>query len=86
MDQLKEALDAKADIVMLDNMSNEMMAEAVRMVNGSALCEASGNMGEKNLAEVAATGVDLISIGGLTHSARAMDISLKFQMNTVKGL
>ena len=86
LDQLKEALDAKADIVMLDNMSNEMMAEAVRMVNGSALCEASGNMGEKNLAEVAATGVDLISIGGLTHSARAMDISLKFQMNTVKGL
>ena len=86
LDQLKEALDAKADIVMLDNMSNEMMAEAVRMVNGRALCEASGNMGEKNLAEVAATGVDLISIGGLTHSARAMDISLKFQMNTVKGL
>ena len=76
--QLEEALNAKADIIMLDNMSVSHMAEAVKIVRGRALTEASGNMGEKNLKEVAETGVDLISIGALTHSSRAMDISLKF--------
>lgn len=76
--QLEEALRAKADIIMLDNMSITDMAKAVRIVNGQALTEASGNMGEKDLREVAETGVDLISIGALTHSSRAMDISLKF--------
>jgi nicotinate-nucleotide pyrophosphorylase len=80
-DQLREAIDAKADIIMLDNMSNEMMAEAVRIVDGRAVTEASGNMGEKNLADVAATGVDIISIGALTHSVKALDISLKFTIN-----
>ncbi len=78
IDELNEALAAKADIIMLDNMSNEMMTEAVRIVNGRAMTEASGNMGEKNLRDVAATGVDLISIGALTHSVKALDISLKF--------
>jgi len=78
IDELNEALAAKADIIMLDNMSNEMMAEAVRIVDGRAMTEASGNMGEKNLRDVAATGVDLISIGALTHSVKALDISLKF--------
>ena len=66
---------------MLDNMSVEDMREAVRIVNGRALTEASGNMGDKSDAElraVAETGVDLISIGALTHSVRALDISLKF--------
>ncbi len=78
-EQLREALEAKADIIMLDNMSNEEMAEAVQIVNGAALTEASGNMGEKDLREVAKTGVDIISIGALTHTVKAMDISLKFK-------
>lgn len=81
IEQLKEALNAKADIIMLDNMSNEKMAECVKIVNGAALTEASGNMGEKNLLEVAKTGVDLISIGALTHSVTACDISLKFKID-----
>jgi len=77
--QLREALDCRADVIMLDNMSLADMANAVRIVNGRALTEASGNMGERDLREVAQTGVDLISIGALTHSARAMDISLRFE-------
>lgn len=80
MDMLRQALEAGADIVMLDNMSYEEMEKAVEIVGGCALVEASGNMGEKDLALVAKTGVDLISIGALTHSVRAMDISLKFKL------
>ncbi len=79
-DMLDEALQAGADIIMLDNMSNEDMAKAVNIIDGRALSEASGNMGEKSLEEVAKTGVDLISIGALTHSVKALDISLKFKM------
>ena len=81
LEQLREALAAGADIIMLDNMSVEDMREAVRIVDGRALTEASGNMGDKSDAElraVAETGVDLISIGARTHSVRALDISLKF--------
>lgn len=78
-DQLEEALAAGADTIMLDNMSLTDMAEAVRRINGRALTEASGNMEEHNLRTVANTGVDMISIGTLTHSARAMDISLRFE-------
>lgn len=78
-DQLREALDAGADIIMLDNMSYDDMKKAVEIVNGRAVTEASGNMGEKDLRRVAETGVDLISIGALTHSVKALDISLKFQ-------
>ena len=81
LEQLREALATGADIIMLDNMSVEDMREAVRIVDGRALTEASGNMGDKSDAElraVAETGVDLISIGALTHSVRALDISLKF--------
>ena len=63
---------------MLDNMDNETMAEAVKITAGRAILEASGNMGEKDLKAVAATGVDIISIGALTHSVKALDISLKF--------
>lgn len=77
-DQLMQALEAKADIIMLDNMSNEEMAECVKIVNSKALVEASGNMGDKDLSAVARTGVDIISIGALTHSVKAADISLKF--------
>ncbi len=75
---LEEALNAGADIIMLDNMSCAAMKQAVKMVGGRALTEASGNMGDRDLREVAECGVDLISIGALTHSVRALDISLKF--------
>jgi len=78
LDQVAEALAAGADILLLDNMSSELMRAAVELVAGRALTEASGNMGDRDLREVAATGVDLISIGALTHSVRAMDISLRF--------
>lgn len=78
-EQLEEALAAGADIIMLDNMSNEDMKKAVEIVAGRAITEASGNMGEKDLRAVAKTGVDLISIGALTHSVKALDISLKFK-------
>ena len=81
LDGLREALEAGADIIMLDNMSCALMREAVELTAGRAVLEASGNMGERDLAEVAATGVDLISIGGLTHSVKAIDISLKFDMH-----
>ena len=80
MDQLREALAAGADIIMLDNMDNDMMREAVAIVDGRALTEASVNMGDRDLRAVAEFGVDLISIGALTHSVRALDISLKFQL------
>jgi len=76
--QVGEALKSGADIIMLDNMSLEDMTTAVGMINGKALVEASGNMGDRDLREVAMTGVDLISIGALTHTVRAMDISLRF--------
>jgi nicotinate-nucleotide pyrophosphorylase (carboxylating) len=78
IDQMNQALDAGADIIMLDNMDNATMTKAVKVNAGRAILEASGNMGEKNLKDVAATGIDIISIGALTHSVKAMDISLKF--------
>lgn len=79
-DMLNQALEAGADIIMLDNMSNQDMKKAVEIINSRAISEASGNMGDKSLAQVAQTGVDLISIGALTHSVKALDISLKFKM------
>lgn len=78
MAMLQEALDCRADIIMLDNMNLEQMTEAVKAVAGRALVEASGNMGDKDLRQVAMTGVNLISIGALTHTVRALDISLRF--------
>lgn len=80
-EQLLEAIQAGADIIMLDNMTNEEMAESVKIIDGRALVEASGNMGDKDLTEVAKTGVDIISIGALTHSVKAADISLKFTIS-----
>lgn len=77
LEQVKEALDAGADIIMLDNMDTAMMRQAVSMCS-EVLTEASGNMGERDLLEVAKTGVSFISIGALTHSFKALDISLKF--------
>jgi nicotinate-nucleotide pyrophosphorylase (carboxylating) len=79
LEQVAEALAANADIIMLDNMALECMAQAVKLVGGRALTEASGNMGERDLRAVAETGVDFISIGALTHSAKALDISLKLR-------
>ena len=76
--QLSEALAAGADIIMLDNMSCETMKAAVSAARGRSLLEASGNVDESNIASVAATGVDIISSGSLTHSVKAFDISLKF--------
>ena len=76
MSQVLEAVEAGADIIMLDNMSPEQMAEAVRMVAGRVLLEASGGVTLDNIKEVASTGVDIISVGALTHSAPALDISL----------
>lgn len=76
--QIEEALLAGADIIMLDNMTIEDMTKAVDLIGGKALVEASGNMGDKDLLSVAKTGVDIISIGALTHSVRSMDISLRF--------
>lgn len=75
LEQLQEALEAKTDIIMLDNMDIATMKEAVAIVNGQALLEASGGITEANLAEVAKTGVDFISMGALTHSAVSLDIS-----------
>ena len=77
MDMLKEALDLGVEIIMLDNMSNEEMAEAVKLTNGRALLEASGNVTEKTIRGIAETGVDIISLGALTHSVKAFDISMK---------
>lgn len=76
-EQLKEALDAGADIVMLDNMSPENMAEAVKMAKGRAETECSGNVTRENISRLIKLGVDYISSGALTHSAPILDISLK---------
>jgi nicotinate-nucleotide pyrophosphorylase (carboxylating) len=73
--QVQEAIDAKADIIMLDNMDLETMRKGVELIAGRAKIEASGNITLERLRDVAATGVDYISIGALTHSVSAMDIS-----------
>lgn len=77
LDELREALSCKADVIMLDNMTTEQMSECVKTANGAAVLEASGNITLANAAEVAKTGVDIISVGALTHSVKAFDISLK---------
>ncbi len=79
LDELKEALEARADIIMLDNMTCEMMREAVLITNQAAILEASGNVTLDRVEEIAKTGVDVISVGALTHSVKALDISLKFR-------
>jgi len=76
--EVQEAMDVGADIIMLDNMDCAAMREAVQLINGRVKTEASGNMGVRSLREVAETGVDTISIGALTHTVQAMDISLRF--------
>ena len=77
LDMCKEALEAGADIIMLDNMSVEDMKKAVKMIDGRALTECSGNVTKENIAKIVDTGVDFVSSGALTHSAPILDISLK---------
>lgn len=77
LSEVKEVLEEGADIIMLDNMDIAEMVEAVKLINGRALVEASGNVSLDNVSQIAMTGVDLISIGALTHSVRALDISMK---------
>lgn len=79
LDQLAEAIAAGAHVVMLDNMDLQTMAEAVRRTNGKIPLEASGGVTLENVGEIAATGVDLISVGALTHSARAVDMSMEIE-------
>lgn len=80
MDMVREALESGADIIMLDNMDIAAMAEAVRVIGGRALVEASGDVTEERIRAIAETGVDIISIGCITHSVKALDISLRFKI------
>ena len=77
MEQVKEAVKAGADIIMLDNMTPEMMKEAVELIAGRAQTECSGNITKENIAKILETGVDFVSSGALTHSAPILDISMK---------
>ena len=77
LEMVKEAVEAGADIIMLDNMTNEEMAEAIRIIDGRAEIEVSGNVTKENIARLVDLGVDFISSGALTHSAPILDISLK---------
>ena len=76
-EELREALSCNADVIMLDNMTCEQMKKCVEIAGGKAVLEASGNVTLDNMAEVAATGVDIVSVGALTHSVKAFDISLR---------
>jgi nicotinate-nucleotide pyrophosphorylase (carboxylating) len=76
LDQLREALDLGVDVVLLDNMSLDMLSEAVKLAQGKAITEASGGIRPDTAAAIAATGVDLLSVGWLTHSAPALDVAL----------
>jgi nicotinate-nucleotide pyrophosphorylase (carboxylating) len=79
LDEVIEALGKDVEMIMLDNMSTSTMAEAVKIVNGRAKIEASGNMSIDRIKEIAATGVDYISIGAITHSVTALDISMNIE-------
>jgi nicotinate-nucleotide pyrophosphorylase (carboxylating) len=82
LDQVQEALDAGADIIMLDNMPLDVMKQAVALIDGRAVVEASGGVTLETIRAIAETGVDVISVGALTHSVKALDISL--DLNTRK--
>ena len=79
LEQVERAIAAGADIVLLDNMPLEVMAECVRVVDGAAIIEASGGVTLGTVRRIAETGVNWISIGGLTHSAPSMDLALDFE-------
>jgi len=78
LDQLKTVIEVGADVVLLDNMSADQLREAVKLVGGKLLCEASGGVNLETVKVIAETGVDLISVGALTHSASVLDIGLDF--------
>ena len=77
LEQVKEAVEAGADIIMLDNMDNDTMKKAVEIIGGRAETECSGNVTKERLKSIAQIGVDFVSCGALTHSAMIMDVSLK---------
>ena len=79
LDEVREAVEAGADIIMLDNMSLEVMQEAVKIIDGRALTEASGNVTLENIKTVAEAGVHIISMGAITHSVKAFDISMRIK-------
>lgn len=81
LEEVQEALQGGADIIMLDNMSSEMMKKAVALIGNNAATEASGNITHERIREVAETGVDFISVGALTHSVRALDMSMNFEVS-----
>ena len=80
LDMVQEALQAQADIIMLDNMPIDAMAQAVELIAGRALTEASGNVTVEQVRAIAETGVDFISVGAITHSAQALDISMRIKL------
>lgn len=80
LEEVQEALQGGADIIMLDNMSTSLMKEAVALIGNKAATEASGNITHERIREVAETGVDFISVGALTHSVRALDMSMNFEV------
>lgn len=84
LDEFMEALNTSADVIMLDNMSNEVMKKCVELNEGKKKLEASGNMELKKVRSVALLGVDYISVGSLTHSYKALDISLKFRKSNFR--
>jgi nicotinate-nucleotide pyrophosphorylase (carboxylating) len=77
--QVKEALASRADVIMLDNMSLDQIKKAVKQINNKAMVEVSGSVQKKDLNPIADTGVDIISVGGLTHSARSVDLSMRIE-------
>ena len=79
LEELQEALDVKADVIMLDNMDCATMRKAVEITAGRAKLEASGNITDETIRQVAETGVDIISIGALTHSVKCFDISMRMK-------
>lgn len=85
LDEVKEALEAGADIIMLDNMDTQTMSNACKIVSGKAKLEASGNVTENTIESIAKTGVDIISVGAITHSVKAFDISMKIRKTTFEN-
>jgi len=79
LDQVKEALDAGADVIMLDNMNINQMKKAVTLIDGRAAVEVSGGVTQSSLKQLADTGVDIISAGALTHAARGVDLSMRIK-------
>ncbi len=79
IDQVRRAVEAGADVIMLDNMSNDELRESVGLIDGRAVTEASGGVNLQTVRTIAETGVDWISVGALTHSAKAMDLALDFE-------